>query len=98
MQKIKWLAAACFLVLINLSAQAQITPIDSIKFFTDQQIVEIKLTTDISKLQIQENIEVYQPADITMILPGDAPITEQIKLCARGKSRRINCKIPPIML
>jgi len=98
MKKILWLATACPLILISLSTRAQATPIDSIKFFTDQGVVEIKLTTDIGKLQNQESVEVYQPADITLTLPGEAPIMEKIELCARGKSRRVNCKIPPIML
>ncbi|MES1198182.1 MAG: hypothetical protein ABUL41_02790 [Chitinophagaceae bacterium] len=97
MRKIKWLFLAC-LAANSFLAQAQAPQIDSIKFFTDESIVEMTLTTDIKKLQDKTTIEAYQPAEIRVRLPDSTSITEQIRLYARGISRRETCLIPPIML
>lgn len=98
MEKIKGFLIACLLLFATNSIHAQVQPIDSIKFFTDTELVEITLTTDIGKLQIAENIETYQPGDISFRWPDNTVINEKIQLYARGKSRRINCEMPPIML
>jgi len=95
MKKIKWLLPVIFILNINIS-QSQV--IDSLKFFTDESLVEMTLTTDIKKLQDKKSIESYQPAEITVVMPDKTSITEKIRLYARGKSRRENCLIPPIML
>ena len=97
MIKIKWLFFIC-LSATGLLAQAQSSVIDSVKFFADEQAVEMTLTTDIKKLQDKSKIETYQPAEVTLQLPDNTNITEQIRLFARGKTRRENCLIPPIML
>jgi hypothetical protein len=98
MKKFKWLASGCLLLLINNFIAAQSTQVDSIKFFTDEGLVEINLSTDIGKLQVKENVEAYQPASISVKFPDNTVISEQIQLYARGKSRRVNCELPPIML
>lgn len=96
MNKMTRLLFACLLAgTLSVSGQNQV---DSIKFFTDPGIVDITLTTDIGKLQIPESIEVYQEADIAVRFPDNTSIIEKMKLHARGKSRRINCSMPPIML
>jgi len=79
----------------HVSAQA---PIDSIKFFTDDKLVEISLTTDIKNLQREKKINVFQPANIVMNFSDSTKIAEDIRLCARGHFRRDYCTIPPIML
>ena len=98
MKKIKWLTLVCLFLLNTFSIRAQTSPVDSIKFFTDEGMIEMTLTTDIGKLQIKENVETYQPADISVRFPDNTVISEQIQLYARGKSRRVNCELPPIML
>jgi len=95
MKKIKWFFPILF-CLNTIQSHSQV--IDSLKFFTDESIVEMSLTTDIKKLQDKNSIESYQPAEVTVILPDSTKITEKIRLFARGKSRRENCLIPPIML
>lgn len=85
------------LLLISLSLFAQ-PRVDSVKFFTDQDIVDITLKTDIKELRDQENVEKYQPASITMVFSDKTTYAEEIQLHARGKSRRELCNIPPIML
>lgn len=96
MKKITTLLFVC-IVINSLSSIAQ-AQVDSIKFFTDPDVPEISLTTDIGKLQIKENVETYQPADISIRFADNTVISEKIKLYARGKSRRVNCNLPPIML
>ena len=51
------------LVLISFNLYAQ-PRVDSVKFFTDTEIVDITLTTDIRELRDLENVEKYQPASI----------------------------------
>ncbi len=97
MKKIKWLFGACLTANCFL-ATAQAPLIDSVKFFTDTSLVEMVLTTDIKKLQDKTSIEAYQPAEVSIRLPDNTNITEQIRLYARGISRRETCLIPPIML
>ena len=97
MKKFRQLLLTCFVV-ASISSYSQNGKIDSIKFFRDEAPVEITLSTDIKKLQDKKSIEAYQPAQITLTLPGEAAISEQIRMFARGKSRRENCLIPPIML
>ena len=98
MRKNKWLLPALFLLSSGFTAKAQQAAVDSIKFFTDEELVELTLTTDINKLQIKENVETYQPADISVKFPDNSVVTEKIRLYARGKSRRVNCSLPPVML
>ncbi|MEO7923179.1 MAG: hypothetical protein ABIR30_05830 [Chitinophagaceae bacterium] len=97
MKKIGSTLLTCFMISSFIS-NAQTGKIDSVKFFRDEAPVEITLTTDIKKLQDKKSVEAYQPAEISLTLPGETAIREQIRMYARGKSRRENCLIPPIML
>lgn len=96
MKKLSYLLFITFLF-TSLVSQSQ-APVDSIKFFTDEGIIEISLTTDIRKLQNKESVDLLQPADITVKFLDGRSITEPIQLHPRGKSRRANCNLPPIML
>lgn len=96
MKKSKWLLLA-FISVSSLLSSAQ-APIDSVKFFTDEDIVEISLSTDIRKLQNEKLPDIFQPAEVTLTLPGNPPIKEGITVAARGHFRRDNCNIPPIMI
>lgn len=96
MKMIKLLLLVCFTCnSILLLAQ---TPVDSIKFFTDEDIVEISLTTDIRKLQNEKLPDIFQEAEVTLTLPGSASIKEAITVAARGHFRRDFCNIPPILI
>jgi len=96
MKNSKWLLLA-FISFSSLLSSAQ-SPIDSVKFFTDEDIVEISLSTDIRKLQNEKLPDIFQPAEVTLTLPGKPPIKEGITVAARGHFRRDNCNIPPIMI
>ena len=98
MKKIKWLATTCLLLLNIFCIQAQNIPIDSIKFFADEGLIDMTLTTDLKKLQTEKKLEVYQDASVVMRFRDSSVISEDIRLYARGHFRRENCNIPPIML
>ncbi|MEQ1676236.1 MAG: hypothetical protein ABL876_06035 [Chitinophagaceae bacterium] len=83
--------AACF-----SAAQAQ--KVDSLRFFTDEKLIEMTLTTDIRGLQAQKGDDVFQDGTITMRFPDSTVITENIEVGARGKFRRDYCRIPPMMI
>lgn len=85
----------CFVPALHSAAQA----VDSLKFFTDEGIIETTLTADIRALQTQkEGTEIFQPATISMKMTDGAVITEDITVSPRGKFRRGYCRIPPMML
>ncbi len=85
-------------LLFSLSSSAQKTPIDSLKFFTDEDIIEMTLTTDIRGLQRQKGDDVFQEGTVKMKFPDKTEVTEKVAVGARGKFRRENCRIPPIMM
>ncbi|MGB3006694.1 MAG: hypothetical protein WBC06_09305, partial [Chitinophagaceae bacterium] len=72
--------------------------IDSIRFFTDEQLIEMNLTTDIRGLQSQKGEDVFQTGTVTMKFPDSSVITETIAVSPRGKFRRGYCRIPPMMI
>ncbi len=97
MKKIKW-----FLLFVlpgtSILTNAQISPVDSIKFFKDEGLINITLTTDIKKLQTEKGVEVYQDATVNFSFPDSSVIDETIKIAARGHFRRELCYIPPLLL
>jgi hypothetical protein len=97
MKKIKYFLLA-LLVVCNLSVKAQTSPIDSIRFFTDEGLIDITLTTDIRKLQTEKGEEVYQDANINCRFPDSSVSDEKIRIAARGHFRRGFCTIPPLLL
>jgi hypothetical protein len=96
MKPFKWMLIAA-LLLNGLAVKAQLL-VDSVKFFTDDKLIEMTLTTDIKKLQTEKNIDVYQDASINMRFPDSSFAEETIKVCARGHFRRTYCNIPPLMV
>jgi hypothetical protein len=72
--------------------------VDSLKFFTDDQVMEMKLTTDIKGLQSQKGEDVFQDGSVEMKFPDGTMATENIQVGARGKFRRGYCRIPPMMI
>jgi len=84
------------LLLAGFAAPAQ--QVDSIKFFADEQLLEMTLTTDIRALQNENGQDVFQPATVKMKFPDGTEIEEPIRVGPRGKFRRGYCRIPPIMM
>ncbi len=88
------LLLSCLLSAATLFAQ----PVDSIRFFTDEQPIQMTLTTDIRALQTQKGEDVFQNAQVNMKFPDSTEIEETIGVSARGVFRRGNCRIPPMLL
>jgi len=84
------------LSLTALAVQAQ--PVDSVKFFTDETVVEMTLTTDIVKMQREKGVDVFQPATVRLKLNDNTVIEEPVAVAPRGHFRREFCNIPPIMI
>ncbi len=97
MKQIKSLAFFGLLTAFSLLSQAQ-KPVDSIKFFTDEQLIEMTLTTDIRSLQNEKKVNVFQKANVDFHFPDSTIINEEIRVGARGHFRRDNCTIPPLWL
>ena len=97
MKKIKYALFALLLV-SSLGVKAQTSPIDSIKFFTDERLIDITLTTDIRDLQSEKGDEVYKDAMVSCRFPDSTVIDEKIRVAARGHYRRNYCNIPPLLL
>ena len=72
--------------------------IDSIKFFTDEDVIEMTLNTDIRGLQNQKGNDIFQDGIVTMKFADSTIITENVKVGARGNFRRGYCRIPPMMI
>jgi len=95
MKQAKWLLFAGFAT-ISLLTEAQ--KVDSVKFFTDEAVIDITLSTDIKKMQSEKGEEVYQPASVILRFPDGTSIEEPISVAPRGHFRREYCNIPPIMM
>lgn len=89
---------SAFLLLVSNLINAQTKEIDSLKFFTDDDIIEMTLTTDIKSLQKQKGDDVFQDGKVKMKFADNSEVSESITVGARGKFRRGFCRIPPMML
>ena len=95
MKKIKWLL---LFFCVAATASAQIQKVDSVKFFAEEGIVEMTLTTDIAQMQKEKGEDMFQPATVSLRFPDSTVIEEPITVAPRGHFRREYCNIPPIMV
>jgi hypothetical protein len=72
--------------------------IDSVKFFKDDDIIEMTLTTDIRKIKNEKRLNVFQDAAISMNFGKGLVINDTIGAGPRGHFRRDFCDIPPLSL
>jgi hypothetical protein len=88
-----------FIATLIFSSQLLLAqPVDSIKFFTDEQPLEMTLTADLRSLQNQKTETSFLDGSVTIKMDENITITENIKVSARGKTRKAICRIPPMML
>lgn len=90
-----FLLLGCLLLTL---ARAGAQPVDSIAFFADEPVLEMKLVTDLKGLQNLKGEDVFQDATVTLRFPDSSVITEPVQVGPRGKFRRGFCRIPPIMI
>ncbi len=95
MKKIKWLILILFSVSLTVS-QAQ--KVDSVKFFAEEGIIDMTLTTDIPQMQKEKGEDMFQAATVSLRFPDSTVIEEPITVAPRGHFRREYCNIPPIMV
>lgn len=87
-----------FLLLNVLASAAQKAPIGRTRFFKEDGLIEMDLSTDLKKLVSEKKLETYQPGMVTLRLPDSTVITEPVTLTARGEFRRTNCFLPTLRL
>ncbi len=95
MKKIK---AFLLLLMTASTIMVQAQPIDSVKFFTEEGLIEMSLTTDIAKMQKEKGVDMFQEATVTLRFPDNTVIEEPVTVAPRGHFRREYCNIPPIMV
>ncbi len=80
---------------LNVSAQE---PIDSVKFFQDESIINATLEMDLKDLLAKKAKDKYLPATLTMTFADGTNISEKIQASARGNFRRETCYMPGLYL
>ncbi len=83
---------------ISLNGLLFAQSIDSIKFFRDEGLINMDLSTDLKALQTQKGTPVFVPGTVAMTLPDGKVYNENILVAPRGVFRRQTCKVPPIKL
>jgi hypothetical protein len=86
------------LLIFCLAVKGQVEKVDSIRFFTENGLIQTSLTTDIKQLQNETKQDVFQPATISLRFPDSSSYSGSISASARGNFRRNFCRIPPMML
>lgn len=80
---------------LYVSAQG---PIDSIKFFQDESIINTTLEMDLKDLLAKKARDRYLPATFSMTMPEGNTISEKIQASVRGNFRRETCYMPGLYL
>lgn len=87
-----------FLILQQTLIFSQPSPLNRQVFFLDDNVIEVKFTTDIKKLRTEKKVPKYQPATISMKFSDTLIITEEIRVEPRGEYRKRNCDMASLML
>jgi hypothetical protein len=72
--------------------------IDSARFFAEEGIIDMTLTTDLVQMQKAKGEDMFQEASIRLRFPDSSVITEPVTVAPRGHFRREYCNIPPILV
>ena len=86
---------SCLMIAALCSRSQQV---DSVRFFTDDRLLGVSLTTDIRALQNQKGEDQFQDAAIEIRFPDSTRISEKVGVAARGNFRRSYCRIPPMAI
>ncbi len=95
MKKYKWLL---FLFLLVNTKFITAQPVDSVRFFSEEGVIDMTLTTDIPKMQKVKGENMFQDATLSLRFPDSTVIEEPATVAPRGHFRRDYCTIPPIMV
>ena len=91
--------AAC---LSTFSVFAQGTVVNDKTFFTEESLIDITLTADFKKM-IKEKLKPefqkkYYNVQVSLVFSDSSKITEEAEIRPRGKFRRQECYLPPVMI
>ena len=68
------------LLLFAAAVSGQVQKVDSIRFFTDEGLVQASLSTDLKQLQNESKQDFFQPASISFTFPDSTSYQEQISI------------------
>lgn len=92
-----WLALVPALLVAQDTASNDFkTAIKNKVFFSSPDPVEIIVVSDFRRIKNKRQKKVYQPATVTVTLPGFEAVTEEIQVSARGEFRRTTCVMPSL--
>lgn len=90
------------IVLMSTPLRSQSLIVDEKHFFIETELIDIELKTNLKHLlkeKEKKELDVsYQPATISFIFPDSMQVTETIEIKPRGKYRRLECYLPPLMV
>jgi hypothetical protein len=69
-----------------------------LRLFENNELLELALRFDITSFKRNKSKEEYLPAQLTLYLNHTDSINKDIKIKARGKTRRTICSFPPIRI
>ncbi|GAB2806542.1 hypothetical protein [Ferruginibacter profundus] len=80
----------------------QNTGIDKVKFFTDDELIQVTITADFKKMD-KKNMRpdaepIFFPAAITFFYPDSTVISDNAEVRIRGVFRKEECVTPPLMV
>ncbi len=91
------IGALCLCLVAGISVSFS-QPVDTTRFFKDEEPFEMTLTSDLKNLMSKRMQKAYQPANVAMKFANGSEIKEDIRIQTRGKFRLETCFMPPIML
>jgi hypothetical protein len=95
----KKLSATFYLLFLLFSAAVSQEKVDSIQFFIDEKPLTVTIASDFKKLFNTKKETPWQEAKVSITFPeAAAPITEDIRIRARGNFRKDQCYMPSLML
>lgn len=97
----RYLFLLLFLAL-GIQLRSQTLVVDEKFFFIESEPVTINLLADLKQLlkeKDKKELDInYLPATLKIIFPDSMQVTEKVEIKPRGKFRRLECYLPPLMV
>jgi hypothetical protein len=97
MKSIKWTISIVFLFLAKLNS-AQSKPINDKEFFKDDEIIEVKFSTDMKALLAEKKDLNYLAATMSFKFKDGTVASGPVKVKPRGNFRKSQCRIASLMI
>ncbi len=92
-----WVTSIIFFILAGPGI-AQIKKIDQKKFFSDEQPVQMRLSTDIKSLLLEKSTLNYVNASVHCVFPDSQVADGKVQIKPRGHFRKDNCRLTPLSI